>query len=74
MRLVYSQIASNTRRSIIFIGLFFFIWLAIGAAGGFIFTAIAHPSANAETDRKFHLQSTSTQYALYPHSSSTPLC
>ena len=45
---MYSEIASNKRRSVIFIGLFFVIWLAIGAAGGFIFKAVAHPSANAE--------------------------
>jgi heat shock protein HtpX len=48
MRLVYSEIASNKRRSVIFIGLFFVIWLAIGAACGFLFKAFAHPSANAE--------------------------
>ena len=29
---VYSEIASNKRRSVIFIALFFVIWLAIGAA------------------------------------------
>jgi len=40
---VYSQIASNKRRSIIFITLFFVIWLAIGAAAGFIFKAASHP-------------------------------
>ena len=34
IRLVYSQIASNKRRSVIFIVLFFVIWLAIGAACG----------------------------------------
>ena len=28
---MYSEIASNKRRSIIFIGLFFVIWVAIGA-------------------------------------------
>ncbi len=45
---MYSEIASNKRRSVIFIGLFFVIWLAIGAACGFIFKAFAHPAANAE--------------------------
>jgi heat shock protein HtpX len=37
---VYSEIASNKRRSIIFITLFFAIWLAIGAVGGLIFKAV----------------------------------
>jgi heat shock protein HtpX len=36
---VYSEIASNKRRSIIFIVLFFVIWLAIGAVVGLIFAA-----------------------------------
>jgi heat shock protein HtpX len=40
---VYSQIASNKRRSIIFIGLFFVIWLAIGALIGLLFKAVYHP-------------------------------
>jgi heat shock protein HtpX len=43
---VYSQIASNKRRSVIFIVLFFVIWLAIGAALGFLFKAVYHPSVN----------------------------
>jgi heat shock protein HtpX len=37
---VYSEIASNKRRSVIFITLFFAIWLAIGAVGGLIFKAV----------------------------------
>jgi heat shock protein HtpX len=41
---VYSEIASNKRRSVIFISLFFVIWLAIGAACGFLFKAVYHPS------------------------------
>jgi heat shock protein HtpX len=36
---VYSEIASNKRRSVIFIALFFVVWLAIGAVGGLIFKA-----------------------------------
>jgi heat shock protein HtpX len=36
---VYSEIASNKRRSIVFIVLFFVIWLAIGAVVGLIFAA-----------------------------------
>jgi heat shock protein HtpX len=46
---VYSEIASNKRRSVIFIALFFAIWLAIGAAAGAIFKAANHnavPPAN----------------------------
>jgi len=39
---VYSEIASNKRRSVIFIILFFVIWLAIGAVCGLIFKALYH--------------------------------
>jgi len=38
---VYSQIASNKRRSILFIGVFFLIWIGIGALGGLIFGEFA---------------------------------
>src|ERR1039458_4160093 len=41
---MYSEIASNKRRSIIFVGLFFVIWLAIGAVLGLLVRAVAHPS------------------------------
>ncbi|MGO9489577.1 MAG: M48 family metalloprotease [Solirubrobacteraceae bacterium] len=43
---MYSQIAANKRRSAIVIVLFFVIWLAIGAAVGFLFKAVAHPAVN----------------------------
>jgi heat shock protein HtpX len=43
---VYSEIASNKRRSVIFIVLFFVIWLAIGAACGLLFKAVYHPAVN----------------------------
>jgi heat shock protein HtpX len=43
---VYSEIASNKRRSVIFTVVFFVIWLAIGAALGFLFKAVYHPSAS----------------------------
>jgi heat shock protein HtpX len=43
---VYSEIASNKRRSVIFIFLFFVVWLAIGAACGFLFKALYRHSAN----------------------------
>jgi heat shock protein HtpX len=39
---VYSQIASNKRRSILFIGVFFLIWIGIGAIGGLLFIAFTH--------------------------------
>ena len=41
---MYSEIASNKRRSIIFVGLFFVIWLAIGGVLGLLFRAVTHPS------------------------------
>jgi heat shock protein HtpX len=43
---MYSQIAANKRRSVIVVVAFFVIWLAIGAAVGFIFKAVAHPAVN----------------------------
>jgi heat shock protein HtpX len=43
---VYTQIASNKRRSVLFIGLFFLIWIAIGAVGGLLFIAFAHRQQN----------------------------
>jgi heat shock protein HtpX len=45
---VYSEIASNKRRSVIFIVVFFVLWLAIGAACGLLFKAVAHPAVNPE--------------------------
>ena len=43
---MYSEIASNKRRSVIFIVLFFVIWLAIGAACGLLFKTVYHPAVN----------------------------
>lgn len=43
---MYSEIASNKRRSVVFIIVFFVIWLAIGAAVGVLFKAVAHPAVN----------------------------
>ena len=43
---MYSEIASNKRRSAIFVALFFVIWLAIGAACGFLFKAVYRHSVN----------------------------
>jgi heat shock protein HtpX len=43
---MYSQIAANKRRSVIVVVMFFVIWLAIGAAVGFLFKAVAHPAVN----------------------------
>ena len=45
---MYSEIASNKRRSLIFVGLFFVIWLAIGAVLGLLFRAITHPSVGTD--------------------------
>jgi heat shock protein HtpX len=45
---VYSEIASNKRRSVIFVVVFFVLWLAIGAACGLLFKAIYHPAVNPE--------------------------
>ena len=45
---MYSQIASNRRRSIVFIGLFVVAWLAIGAVLGFLVRAITHHSADGQ--------------------------
>ena len=42
---VYSEIASNKRRTVVVIVSFFVIWLAIGAVGGLLFRALYHPSA-----------------------------
>ncbi len=53
---MYSEIASNKRRTIIFVGLFFVIWVAVGAVIGLAVRAIyqsastqglapAHPTA-----------------------------
>ena len=42
---MYSEIASNNRRSIVFIGLFFVMWIAIGAIAGLIFTGLASRNA-----------------------------
>ena len=43
---MYSEIAANKRRSVIVVVMFFVIWLAIGAALGFLFKAVAHPAVN----------------------------
>ena len=43
---MYSEIASNKRRSVVFVGLFFVIWLAIGAVCGLLFKAVYRHSAN----------------------------
>jgi len=44
---MYAEIVSNKRRSIIFIGLFFVIWLAIGAVLGLLFRAVYHPAVSS---------------------------
>jgi hypothetical protein len=44
---VYSEIASNKRRSIIFIGLFLLIWLSVGAVLGLLVRATVHSSGTS---------------------------
>jgi heat shock protein HtpX len=41
---VYSEIASNKRRSVLVIASFFVIWLAIGAVCGLLFKVLYHPT------------------------------
>ena len=43
---MYSEIASNKRRTVVVIVSFFLIWLAIGVVGGLLFKALYHPRAN----------------------------
>ena len=45
---MYSEIASNKRRSVVFIGLFVLAWLAIGAILGLLVRAITHHSADGQ--------------------------
>ncbi len=58
---MYSEIASNKRRTVIFIALFFVIWLAIGAVGGLLFKAVYHPAANAQ-----YVRAPTTNYGWTP--------
>jgi heat shock protein HtpX len=44
---VYSEIARNKRRSILFIGIFFVIWLAIGAAVGLLVKLVYRHTTNS---------------------------
>jgi len=41
---VYSEIASNKRRSVFFVVVFFLIWMAVGAVCGLLFAALYHPT------------------------------
>ncbi len=41
---MYSEIASNKRRTVLFIALFFLLWLAIGAVCGLLFKSFYHPA------------------------------
>jgi heat shock protein HtpX len=43
---VYTEIASNKRRSVILVIVFFIVWMAIGGALGLLFRAIDHPVNN----------------------------
>ena len=55
---MYSEIAANRRRTVIFIGLFFLTWLAIGAVAGLLFKAFYHPtmvnSLGEQTEQTTH--------------------
>ena len=43
---MYSEIASNKRRSVILVIVFFVVWLGIGAGLGFLFNAVSHSAPN----------------------------
>jgi heat shock protein HtpX len=43
---VYSEIASNKRRSVVLIFVFFVVWLGIGAALGALVNAVSRPTVN----------------------------
>jgi len=60
---VYSQIASNKRRSVVFIGLFFVMWLAIGAGCGLLFKALSHPTV---TNAYGYAEAAPTHYGWTP--------
>jgi heat shock protein HtpX len=60
---VYSQIASNKRRSVAFVGLFFVMWLAIGAGCGLLFKALSHPRV---TNAYGYAEAAPTHYGWTP--------
>jgi heat shock protein HtpX len=43
---VYTEIASNKRRSVILVVVFFVVWMGIGAVLGLLFRALDHPASN----------------------------
>jgi heat shock protein HtpX len=63
IRIVYSQIASNKRRSVLFIALFFLIWVAIGAIGGLIFRAFYSHTTSYQDG---YYTTTATHYGWAP--------
>ena len=40
---MYSEIARNKRRSVVFTVVFFLIWMGVGAVSGLLFAAVYHP-------------------------------
>jgi heat shock protein HtpX len=46
---VYEQIASNKRKSVLYVALFFLIWIGIGALIGFIISLVAHHDSSYVT-------------------------
>ena len=61
IRHVYSEIASNKRRTVLVIVAFFLIWLGIGVVGGLLFKAFYHP-----TTYNGSVPATSTNYGWSP--------
>jgi len=63
---MYSEIARNKRRSIFFIGVFFIIWLAIGALGGLLFKAFYHGTTNRYHYGQYQQYSPPVHYGWAP--------
>ena len=49
---MYSEIASNKRRSAILIVAFFIVWLAIGAGLGALYSDLSHSNVNRRTENR----------------------
>ena len=64
---MYSEIASNKRRSAFFVVVFFVMWLALGAGGGLIYKAIAESSSTSAQTEQFGTPTTSTTPGAAEH-------
>jgi heat shock protein HtpX len=71
---MYSEIARNKRRSIFFIGVFFIIWLAIGALGGLLFKAFYHGTTNRYHYGQYQQYSPPVHYGWAPVYIGMALC